>query len=175
MTRHHFTVDVEEYFQVSAFERHVRYADWDGFESRVSGSVDRLLDLLAHSQARATFFVLGWVAERHPGLVRRIATAGHEIASHGWDHARVTEQSPLAFRDSIRRSKIFLEDLAATPVVGFRAPSFSIVPGHEWALDVLIEEGYRYDSSLFPIRRRVRLRQRPPRPALAAPSHRTAR
>ena len=153
VTSHHFTVDVEEYFQVSAFERHVRYADWDSFESRVSGSVDRLLDLLARSQARATFFVLGWVAERHPGLVRRIATAGHEIASHGWDHARVTEQSPLAFRDSIRRSKIFLEDLAAAPVVGFRAPSFSIVPGREWALDVLIEEGYRYDSSLFPVRR----------------------
>ena len=153
VTSHHFTVDVEEYFQVSAFERHVRYADWDGFESRVSGSVARLLDLLARSQARATFFVLGWVAERHPGLVRRIATAGHEIASHGWDHARVTEQSPLAFRDSIRRTKIFLEDLAAAPVVGFRAPSFSIVPGREWALDVLIEEGYRYDSSLFPVRR----------------------
>ena len=150
---HHFSVDVEEYFHVSAFERHVRYADWGGFESRVNGSVARLLDLLARRQTRATFFVLGWVAERHPGLVRRIAAAGHEIASHGWDHARVTSQSPLAFRDSIRRTKIFLEDLAGAPVVGFRAPSFSIVPGEEWALDVLLEEGYRYDSSLFPVRR----------------------
>jgi polysaccharide deacetylase family protein (PEP-CTERM system associated) len=150
---HHFSVDVEEYFHVSAFERLVRYADWDGYESRVNDSVARLLDLLARRQTRATFFVLGWVAERHPGLVRRIAATGHEIASHGWDHARVTSQSPLAFRDSIRRTKIFLEDLAGAPVVGFRAPSFSIVPGKEWALDVLLEEGYRYDSSLFPVRR----------------------
>lgn len=153
MSIHHFSVDVEEYFHVSAFERLVRYADWDGYESRVNDSVARLLDLLARRQTRATFFVLGWVAERHPGLVRRIAAAGHEIASHGWDHARVTSQSPLAFRDSIRRTKIFLEDLAGVPVVGFRAPSFSIVPGKEWALDVLLEEGYRYDSSLFPVRR----------------------
>lgn len=153
MSIHHFSVDVEEYFHVSAFERLVRYADWDGYESRVNDSVARLLDLLARRQTRATFFVLGWVAERHPGLVRRIAAAGHEIASHGWDHARVTSQSPLAFRDSIRRTKIFLEDLAGAPVVGFRAPSFSIVPGKEWALDVLLEEGYRYDSSLFPVRR----------------------
>lgn len=153
MSIHHFSVDVEEYFHVSAFERLVRYADWDGYESRVNDSVARLLDLLARRQTRATFFVLGWVAERHPGLVRRIAAADHEIASHGWDHARVTSQSPLAFRDSIRRTKIFLEDLAGVPVVGFRAPSFSIVPGKEWALDVLLEEGYRYDSSLFPVRR----------------------
>ena len=153
MSIHHFSVDVEEYFHVSAFERLVRYADWDGYESRVNDSVARLLDLLARRQTRATFFVLGWVAERHPGLVRRIAAAGHEIASHGWDHARVTSQSPLAFRDSIRRTKIFLEELAGVPVVGFRAPSFSIVPGKEWALDVLLEEGYRYDSSLFPVRR----------------------
>lgn len=153
MSIHHFSVDVEEYFHVSAFERLVRYADWDGYESRVNDSVARLLDLLARRQTRATFFVLGWVAERHPGLVRRIAAAGHEIASHGWDHARVTSQSPLAFRDSIRRTKIFLEDLGGAPVVGFRAPSFSIVPGKEWALDVLLEEGYRYDSSLFPVRR----------------------
>ena len=147
------SVDVEDYFQVSAFDRIVSRASWHTLESRVVANTHRLLDLFDRHGVRATFFVLGWVAERHPGLVRRIATAGHEIASHGWDHARVTEQSPLAFRDSIRRSKIFLEDLAATPVVGFRAPSFSIVPGHEWALDLLIEEGYRYDSSLFPVRR----------------------
>jgi polysaccharide deacetylase family protein (PEP-CTERM system associated) len=150
---HHFSVDVEEYFHVSAFEPHVPYEAWGDYESRVTRSVERLLELLYWFQARATFFVLGWVAERHPGLVRRVARAGHEIASHGWDHARVTEQSPLAFRDSIRRTKIFLEDLVGAPVVGFRAPSFSIVPGREWALDLLIEEGYRYDSSLFPVRR----------------------
>lgn len=153
MSVHHFSVDVEEYFHVSAFEPFVPYETWDGFESRVSASVARLLELLARSQSRATFFVLGWLAERHPGLVRRIAAAGHEVASHGWDHARVTRQTPLAFRDSVRRTKILLEDLSATPVLGFRAPSFSIVPGHEWALDVLLEEGYRYDSSLFPVRR----------------------
>jgi len=151
--RHHFTVDVEEYFQVSAFESRVSRADWDRFESRVVGSVCRLLELLARHEARATFFIVGWVAERHPDLVREIAHAGHEIASHSWDHARVTDQSPLAFRDSVRRAKYVLEDLAGTPVLGFRAPSFSIVPGREWALDVLIEEGYRYDSSLFPVRR----------------------
>ncbi len=131
----------------------MRRADWDRFEPRVVGSVYRLLDMLARHEARATFFVVGWVAERHPDLVRGIAHAGHEIASHSWDHARVTDQSPLTFRDSVRRAKYLLEDLAGAPVLGFRAPSFSIVPGREWALDVLIEEGYRYDSSLFPVRR----------------------
>src|SRR2546425_6244228 len=150
---HHFTVDVEEYFHVSAFESRVRRADWDRYESRVAGSVFRLLDLLARHDARSTFFVLGWVAERHASLVREIARAGHEVASHGWDHARVTKQSPPVFRDSVRRTKSVLEDLTGAPVLGFRAPSFSIVHGREWALDILIEEGYRYDSSLFPVRR----------------------
>jgi polysaccharide deacetylase family protein (PEP-CTERM system associated) len=153
MAVHHFSVDVEEYFHVSAFEPFVPHETWDGFESRVSASVNRLLELLARSQSHATFFMLGWLAARQPALVHRIAAAGHEIASHGWDHARVTQQTPVAFRDSIRRTKIVLEDLAATPVLGFRAPSFSILPGYEWALDVLLEEGYRYDSSLFPVHR----------------------
>ncbi|PYO66353.1 MAG: polysaccharide deacetylase family protein [Gemmatimonadetes bacterium] len=151
--KHHFTVDVEEYFQVSAFESRVPRSDWGRFESRLTESLSRLLDLLARHEARGTFFVVGWVAERHPDLVQRIARAGHEVASHSWDHARVTEQSPPAFRDSVRRAKYVLEDLSGAPVLGFRAPSFSIVPGREWALDVLIEEGYRYDSSLFPVRR----------------------
>ena len=150
---HHFTVDVEEYFQVSAFESRVARSEWERFESRVARGVGRLLDLLTRHRARGTFFVLGWVAERKPALVRLIAQAGHEIASHGWDHARVTQQTPLAFRDSIRRTKQLLEDLTGAPVLGYRAPSFSIVPGREWALDILIEEGYRYDSSLFPVRR----------------------
>lgn len=150
---HHFTVDVEEYFQVSAFESRVRRSDWDEFESRVADGVARLLDLLAEHEARATFFVLGWIAERQPGLVRSISDAGHEVASHGWDHRRVTEQGPSEFRDSVRRTKSVLEDLTGWPVFGFRAPSFSIVPGREWALDILIEEGHRYDSSLFPVRR----------------------
>ena len=153
MTAHHFTVDVEEYFQVSAFAPLVQRADWDRLESRVTVNVARLLDLLARYEARATFFVLGWVAERHPEMVRRIARGGHEVASHGWDHARVTEQTPVTFRDSLRRTKDVLQDLTGAHVLGYRAPSFSIVPGREWALDVLIEEGYRYDSSLFPVRR----------------------
>jgi polysaccharide deacetylase family protein (PEP-CTERM system associated) len=153
MTAHHFTVDLEEYFQVSAFERTVSRFEWERFESRVAGQVARLLELLARHEARATFFVLGWVAVRHAELIRTIARAGHEIASHGWDHARVTQQTPLQFADSIRCTKDALEEISGAPVLGFRAPSFSIVPGREWALDVLIEEGYRYDSSLFPVRR----------------------
>lgn len=153
VTAHHFTVDLEEYFQVSAFETCVARSDWGGFESRVGRQVAQLLDLLARHHARATFFVLGWVAARHAELIRTIARAGHEIASHGWDHTRVTHQTPRQFRASIRRAKERLETISAAPVLGFRAPSFSIVPGREWALDILIEEGYRYDSSLFPVRR----------------------
>jgi polysaccharide deacetylase family protein (PEP-CTERM system associated) len=151
---HHFSVDVEEYFQVSAFESYVSRKDWDRIESRVGAGLQRLLALLEQRGSRGTFFVLGWVADRHPNLVREIASRGHEVASHGWDHRRVTEQRPEEFRTSVRRSKALLEDVAGAAVVGFRAPSFSIVPGLEWALDILVEEGYRYDSSLFPVRRR---------------------
>lgn len=153
MTTHYFSVDVEEYFQVSAFEGSVSRDLWERLPSRVEGSVYGILDLLARHHARGTFFTLGWVAERHPKMIRRIADAGHEVASHGWDHVRVTHQTPDEFRASIRRSKTCLEQLSGMPVLGFRAPSFSIVPGREWALDLLLEEGYRYDSSLFPIRR----------------------
>ena len=153
MTKHHFTVDVEEYFQVSALEPYVPRDRWDGFESRVAHGTDRILELLGTYGARATFFVLGCLADEHPSLVKQIAAAGHEVASHGWDHRRVTHQTPQQFRDSVRRSKELLEDLSGGPVLGFRAPSFSIVPGLEWAIDILIEEGYRYDSSLFPVRR----------------------
>ena len=150
---HFFTVDVEEHFQVSAFEDVVHRDHWSLHESRVEQNVDVLLDLLARHDVVGTFFVLGWIGERYPGLVRRIAAAGHEIASHGQDHRRVTQQTPAQFRESARRSKQVLEDAVGCVVLGFRAPSFSIVPGFEWAFDVLIEEGYRYDSSLFPIRR----------------------
>ena len=151
--RHHFTVDVEEYFQVSAFERAVPRAAWETLAARAPALVPRLLELLARHEARGTFFVLGWVAQRHPGMVKDIQRAGHEIASHGWDHARVRTGGWVEFRESVRRSKRALEDLTGAAVRGFRAPSFSITPGREWALDVLIEEGYDYDSSLFPIRR----------------------
>src|SRR3989441_13128130 len=129
MVRHHFTVDVEEYFQVSAFESTVRRCDWSRFESRLTGSVSRLLDLLARHEARGTFFVVGWVAERHPDLVQRIARAGHEVASHSWDHARVTDQSPPAFRDSVRRAQAPRGDRARGPVLGSAAPCLFCAPG----------------------------------------------
>lgn len=153
MIAHHFTVDVEEYFQVSAFEQVVERTAWAARPSRVHESVALLLEMLARTGSTGTFFVLGWIAERHPGLVAAIARAGHEIASHGWDHRRITALAPAELRESVRRTKARLEDIAGAPVIGFRAPSFSIVPGCEWAFDVLLEEGYRYDSSLFPIRR----------------------
>jgi polysaccharide deacetylase family protein (PEP-CTERM system associated) len=154
MIAHHFTIDLEEYFQVSAFEARVRRSSWGRYESRVVEQVMNLLDLLARHHARATFFVLGWLAQRQVQLIRAVARAGHEIASHGWDHARVTHQTPLVFRESVRRTKATLEEITGEPLLGFRAPSFSIVPGCEWALDVLMDEGYVYDSSLFPVRRR---------------------
>jgi polysaccharide deacetylase family protein (PEP-CTERM system associated) len=153
VTAHYFTVDVEEFFQVSAFERWVPRADWERYERRADPCVRALLDCLDDQGARGTFFVLGWLAERQPDMVREIAARGHEVASHGWDHRRVTEQTPERFRRSVRISKDLLEQLAGRAVLGFRAPSFSIVRGREWALDILLEEGYRYDSSLFPVRR----------------------
>lgn len=151
---HLFTVDVEEYFQVSAFESVVRRDSWDALPSRVEASVDRLLELLARRGDHGTFFVLGWIARRHPGLVRRIHAAGHEIASHGFWHQRVWTQAPAEFRADVRSAKRTLEDVVGAPVYGYRAPSFSIVPGIEWAFEVLRDEGYTYDSSVFPIRRK---------------------
>jgi len=127
---------------------------WEKLESRVHVGVERLLELLGRFGYRATFFVLGCVAARRPDVVRAIAGAGHEVASHGWDHRRVTTQDAAAFRADVCRSKAHLEDLTGAAVLGYRAPSYSIVPGREWALDALIEAGYRYDSSLFPIPRR---------------------
>ena len=152
-TAHLFSVDVEEHFQVVALQRWSPKATWDGQPSRVARNVDRLLELLARHGSLGTFFTLGWVAERQPDLIRRIAAAGHEIASHGWWHTQVTRLSPEEFRQEVRTSKAVLEAISGQPVHGFRAPSFSIVPGYDWAFDVLLEEGYRYDSSLFPIRR----------------------
>jgi polysaccharide deacetylase family protein (PEP-CTERM system associated) len=151
--RHHFTVDVEEYFQVEAFSPYVTRDDWSRLSRRADVGVRSLLDILAAHDTRATFFVLAWVAERDPGLVRSIAASGHEIASHGTDHTRVVELKPELFRDSVRSSKQLLEDCTGCQVFGYRAPSFSIVRGAEWALDILVEEEYRYDSSLFPVRR----------------------
>ena len=150
---HVFSVDVEEYFQVSAFDGSIDRARWPEFPSRVAASVDWLLEVLERHQARGTFFVLGCLVAQHAPLVRRIHDAGHEIASHGWSHRKLTALSRSEFREEIRSSKDALEWVAGAPVVGFRAPSFSLVPGLEWAFDILLEEGYRYDSSLFPIRR----------------------
>src|SRR5438477_9086621 len=150
---HLFSVDVEEHFQVSAFESVVPRATWDCQPSRVERNTEILLQSLERFGVKGTFFVLGWVAQRCPGLVRRIAAAGHELGSHGWWHYRVTTLSAATFRDEVRDSKATLEDLSGTAVQGFRAPSFSIVPGFEWAFDVLLEQGYTYDSSLFPVRR----------------------
>jgi polysaccharide deacetylase family protein (PEP-CTERM system associated) len=150
---HIFTVDVEEYFQVSAFDAAVSRADWLDLPSRIERNVDCLLDLLARHDTSGTFFVLGWIADMHPHVVQRIATAGHEVASHGWWHRRVSTLTPRVFQSEVRSSKAVLEDVTGREVTGFRAPNFSIVPGKEWAFDVLLEEGYRYDSSLFPIRR----------------------
>jgi polysaccharide deacetylase family protein (PEP-CTERM system associated) len=152
-TQHLFTVDVEDYFQVNAFEGTVDRSRWDSYPTRVEQNVDIILELLDRRKAHGTFFTLGWIAQRCPQVVRRIAQAGHEVASHGWWHRRVTELSRDEFREDLRTSRTILEDVSGQPVYGYRAPSFSIRPGMEWAFDILLEEGYRYDSSLFPIRR----------------------
>jgi polysaccharide deacetylase family protein (PEP-CTERM system associated) len=150
---HLFTVDVEDYFQVGAFERLIPRESWDTRECRVERNVDLLLEMLAAASATGTFFTLAWIAERYPALIRRIARAGHEIASHGVSHRRINEITIAEFREEARMSRAVLEDVSGTHVIGFRAPNFSILPGCEWAFDVLVEEGYEYDSSRFPINR----------------------
>ena len=146
------TVDVEDYFQVSAFESAVQRSSWDSMPCRVEANTARILQLFADSGVRATFFTLGWVAERYPAVVREIAAQGHEVASHGWEHTRVTEQTPEQFRQDIRRTRALLEDLSGTEVKGYRAPSYSIGSDNLWALDELADAGYRYSSSIVPIR-----------------------
>jgi len=145
------TIDVEEYFHVSAFESVIAAADWHRHESRVEQATMRLLDRLGAAGSAATFFVLGWVAERHPSLIRAIRNAGHEIASHGYGHQVLTALTPEQFRVDVRRSKAILEDVSGEPVRGYRAPSFTIMEETLWALRILVEEGYAYDSSIFPI------------------------
>ena len=146
-----FTVDVEDYFQVSAFEHRVRRSDWDHMESRVVEFTDRLLALLDKTQVRGTFFVLGWVAERYPELVKRIATAGHEIASHGYWHRLVYELTPEQFAEDIASSVDAITSACGIRPRAYRAPSFSITQRSLWALDVLVEQGFELDSSIFPI------------------------
>jgi polysaccharide deacetylase family protein (PEP-CTERM system associated) len=146
------TVDVEDYFHVSAFEGVVRRDAWDSYERRVVANTQRLLDAFERHRVRATFFVLGWVAEREPSLVRAIVAAGHELASHGFAHQLIYEQDRAIFRDDVRKAKALLEQIGGVAIRGYRAPSFSVTPQSRWALDVLIEEGYTYDASIFPIR-----------------------
>jgi polysaccharide deacetylase family protein (PEP-CTERM system associated) len=146
------TIDVEDYFQVSAFAPYIDRARWDSIPCRVEANVERILGLLDDAGAHATFFTLGWVAERYPALVRRIADAGHELASHGYGHVRATEQGIGEFLADIKLAKAILEDVSSRQVSGYRAPSFSVGPANPWAFDCIATAGYRYSSSIYPIR-----------------------
>jgi len=147
--RHALSFDVEEHFQVAAFWSAARRREWDQLASRVERNTRKVTELLSEHSTKATFFILGWVAVRHPDLVKDLAQQGHEIASHGYGHELVHTQTLTEFREDVRRSKQILEDLIGRQVMGYRAPSFSITPRTEWAISVLIEEGYRYDSSIY--------------------------
>lgn len=149
--RNAMTCDVEDYFQVSAFAPYIPRDSWDTRECRVEANIDRILALYERHGVRATFFTLGWIAERYPAMVRRIVAGGHELASHGYGHLRASDQSRSEFDNDIRSSKALLEDIGGQAVVGYRAPSFSIGHGNLWALDALHEAGYRYSSSIYPI------------------------
>jgi len=149
--RNAMTIDVEDYFQVSAFAAQIDRASWPSRECRVEANIERILAILEEGDAQATFFTLGWIAERYPAMVRRIVDAGHELASHGYGHLRASDQSRAEFMDDISRSKAILEDIGGQRVLGYRAPSFSIGPANLWALASLQEAGYRYSSSIYPI------------------------
>jgi polysaccharide deacetylase family protein (PEP-CTERM system associated) len=145
------TCDVEDYFQVSAFNDHVRRSDWEKFECRIPRNIDLILSRFTDSGTKATFFTLGWVAQKYPEVVRRIADAGHEIASHGMQHTRVWQQSRDEFHEDVVSTRKLLEDVSGQPVIGYRAASWSIDGRTPWAYDVLAEAGYRYSSSIYPI------------------------
>ena len=149
--RNAMTIDVEDYFQVSAFAPVISRDSWAGRECRVERNVERILALLAKEKVHATFFTLGWIAERYPQVVRDIVAGGHELASHGYGHLRASDQTRAEFTDDVVRSKALLEDIGGVQVLGYRAPSFSIGTANLWALDVLQEAGYRYSSSIYPI------------------------
>jgi polysaccharide deacetylase family protein (PEP-CTERM system associated) len=146
------TVDVEDYFQVQAFAGRVSRADWDSFPSRVEANTNAVLDMFAAAGVTATFFTLGWVAQRFPAIVRRIVAEGHELASHGWDHTRADTQTPQAFRADAERTRALLEDTGGVRVIGYRAATFSIGARNMWAFPILLQEGYVYSSSINPIR-----------------------
>ena len=150
-TSNAMSIDVEDYFQVAAFAPHIERSKWESLECRVERNVDLILELLDRHDTQATFFTLGWIAERHPGIVRRIVTGGHELASHGYGHERVSDLDPDSFRSDLLRAKGILEDVGGTAVHGYRAPSFSIGRANLWAHDVRAETGHRYSSSVYPI------------------------
>jgi polysaccharide deacetylase family protein (PEP-CTERM system associated) len=152
MIRNALTIDVEDYFQVSSFAHHIARSSWDNLPCRVERNIDQILALLDKNQIKATFFTLGWVAERYPSMVKQIAENGHEIASHGYTHQRVTELSREQFYEDITRSKALLEDIVSQSVQGYRAPSFSINNNNLWALEYLDKAGYRYSSSVYPVK-----------------------
>jgi polysaccharide deacetylase family protein (PEP-CTERM system associated) len=150
--RHALSVDVEDWFQVGAFEKVIDKRDWDSLETRVERNTDAVLALFGESGVKATFFTLGWVAERYPALIRRIVDAGHEVASHGWEHDRVFTMDPATFRADLARARKTLEDASGIAVTGYRAPSFSIDKRTPWAHAELAEAGYTYSSSVAPLR-----------------------
>ncbi len=149
--RNAMTIDVEDYFQVSAFASHIPREAWESLPCRVEKNIDRILLLLDDKQIKATFFTLGWVAKRYPSMIKRMLENGHEIASHGWSHYRVTDQQPSEFKEDITQSKALLEDISGQSVLGYRAPSFSINHKNLWALEFLQEAGYQYSSSIYPV------------------------
>jgi polysaccharide deacetylase family protein (PEP-CTERM system associated) len=150
--RNAMTIDVEDYFQVSAFAPHISRDSWASLPCRVERNVDCILALLNSSDVKATFFTLGWIAERYPEMVKRIVNEGHELASHGYGHLRASDQTRAEFNDDVSRSKALLESIGGQAVLGYRAPSFSIGTNNLWALDVLLEAGYKYSSSIYPIK-----------------------
>lgn len=146
------TVDVEDYFQVSAFEKTVTREDWNSLPHRVAHNTNRILDRFAENNISATFFMLAWVAERYPQLIKRIVDDGHELASHGYEHIRVTQQTPEQFRTDVSKTKKILEDLSGVEIKGYRAASYSIGSNNLWAIDVLAETEHQYSSSIYPIK-----------------------
>ncbi|MGZ8161472.1 MAG: XrtA system polysaccharide deacetylase [Methylobacter sp.] len=146
------TVDVEDYFQVSAFEPYIAKDQWDTLPHRVQKNTHQILDIFENKNIKATFFTLGWVAERYPDLIQRIIKDGHELACHGYEHIRVTEQTPEQFRGDVSRTKKLLEDMSGHEVKGYRAASYSIGAKNLWALNVLQEEGFKYSSSIYPVK-----------------------
>lgn len=146
------TIDVEDYFQVSNFSKFIRFSDWDNYECRVEKNTESILDILNHFNVKATFFILGWIAERYPGLIKTIWGEGHEIASHGYAHRSIWDQTATEFGQDVRISKQILEDIIGERIIGYRAPSYSITQNSNWIFKILIDEGFKYDSSVFPVR-----------------------